>query len=365
VSYTGKIYLSDEGYGHIVRQRAVIEELKILQPKIELTLQTSQHLEAAKRFIPNVKYIDRFNNIVWHKQVNGSPDVPRIREQYAHYSETSKLFLDREMAEEEQYDFLLSDFVYEVFDLGVKKGIPSFGVAHFTWDWFFSKLYPPPLQSSLIYQLIESAHRASRLYFPPFTPKEILMQYRGKAIEVPLILRKEIDHKVTEYKNRFKVLIADSGSGILADSIAKALDSVANLSDFVFFVTDKFKCENENVHYIPATDLIVDYVSDMDLVIGRAGFNTISECIGLRTPMLLIGEAMNPEINENILMLKQYHLGSFISLFTFENELGKFLPSFLDHEYRFIKSSMQKHEILSNGAEVIARDMLEHMDQIS
>jgi aminopeptidase-like protein len=77
--------------------------------------------------------------------------------------------------------------------------------------------------------------------------------------------------------------------------------------------------------------------------------------------MLLIGEAMNPEMNENILLLKKQHLGSFISMQTFENGLGFYLPAFLKHEYKMIQSMMSKHEIASNGAEVITNDLLNHL----
>jgi UDP-N-acetylglucosamine:LPS N-acetylglucosamine transferase len=97
----------------------------------------------------------------------------------------------------------------------------------------------------------------------------------------------------------------------------------------------------------------------MDLVIGRAGFNTISECIGLRTPMLLIGEAMNPEMNENILNLKKAHLGTFIGLKTFMHDLGKFLPTFLEHEYKFIARELKNHEFETNGASTIAKTIYE------
>jgi UDP-N-acetylglucosamine:LPS N-acetylglucosamine transferase len=106
---------------------------------------------------------------------------------------------------------------------------------------------------------------------------------------------------------------------------------------------------------------MVDYINDMNLVIGRAGYNTISECIGLRTPMLLLGEAMNPEINENIIMLKHQHLASFISLETFTDHLDEFLPRFIQHEFRFIHDSVQQHEIETNGAEVIAHHILEQV----
>ena len=127
---------------------------------------------------------------------------------------------------------------------------------------------------------MQLAGKATRLYFPPFTPEEIIHHYQGKALEVPLILHHKIEHKVSNHRDKFKVLIMDSGAGVLSESIKKALYSVKSLDDYLFFVSDKFDTDQKNVRTIPSTDLMVDYVADMDLVIGRAGFNTISECVG-------------------------------------------------------------------------------------
>lgn len=355
-----KIYLSDEGFGHIVRQRAVVEELLLVRPKTEITVQTKTQIAAAGRFIPGAQLIERFNNIQWDKQENGSPDLKKIKDRYSDYIKVSKDYIDSEK-ENFNYDFSISDFVYEAFEVSKARRKPSFGVAHFTWDWFFSKLYPPPVHTDVINHFMKMASQATRLYFPPFTPEEIIHHYKGKAMEVPLILHHKIEHKASAHKGKFKVLIMDSGAGVLSQSIRKALKTVKPLDDFLFFVSDKFSGDQHNVVTIPSSDLMVDYVADMDLVIGRAGFNTISECVGLRTPMLLIGEAMNPEMNENILLLKKQHLGSFISIDTFERELGKFLPSFLKHEYGHIKATMRDHSIATNGAEVIVKDILEHL----
>jgi len=355
-----KVYLSDEGFGHIVRQRAIVEVLREKLQPLELTLQTQAHIEAAGNYIPGAKLIKRFNNIQWDKQINGSPDLSKISKRYENYITQSQQYVDEECADFE-YDAILSDFVYEAFPIGKRMGVKSFGVAHFTWDWFFSKLYPPPVHTDVIRHFMSMADMATRLYFPPFTPEEIIHHYKGKALEVPLILHSKIDHKEVDEGGKFKVLIMDSGAGVLSESIRKALKSVAHLDDFLFFVSSKFETEQANVRHIPQQTLMVDYVANMDLVIGRAGFNTISECIGLRTPMLLIGEAMNPEMNENILLLKKQHLGSFISMQTFENGLGAYLPSFLKHEYRMIKSMMNEHEIASNGAEIITNDLLTYL----
>jgi len=355
-----KLYLSDEGFGHIVRQRAVMEELRRQMPELDVTLQTETQIDTAERFIPQVKLVKRFNNIRWDKQLNGSPDLIKIKERYADYINVSEDYIKTELAEYD-FDFTISDFVYEAFEVAKYKNKPSFGVAHFTWDWFFSKLYPPAVHTDVINHLLAMTEKATRIYFPPFTPEEIVHHYKGKAIEVPLILKQSIEHKLSNGEKCFKILIMDSGTGILSEAILNALRRMEDFKEFLFFVNDKLNIAQENVRKIPAGDLMVDYVADMDLVIGRAGFNTISECIGLRTPMLLIGEAMNPELNENILLLKRQNLGSFISLDTFERELDRFLPDFLKHEYVIIKKMMESHEIETNGAEVIVKDMLNYL----
>lgn len=357
----GKIYLSDEGYGHIVRQRAVMEALRERQPLLDFTVQTHRHMEAVKRIIPGISYTDRYNNITWHKHPNGSPDLNRIAASFEDYLVRSEAYIKRELDQEASPDFVISDFVYEAFSVAKARGIPSFGVAHFTWDWFFSKLYPPVVPGEVMKRFFAQAKSADVLYFPPFTPEEILHYYRDNAIEVPLIVRTEFSHKAPERNGKFRVLIMDSGAGVLRGSILKALNSVEELDDIQFFVSSTLQCANTNVCYLPEGELMVDYVRDMDLVIGRAGFNTISECIGLRTPMLLIGEAMNPEMNENILNLKKVGLGSFISLDTFEEDLHRFLPHFIAQEYQSIKDNMASHEMPLNGAAVIADDLLSRL----
>lgn len=355
-----RIYLSDEGYGHIVRQRAILEVLQKLRPELTATVQSHTHIDAAARMMPGVALIDKFNNIRWDKQPNGSPDTRAISERFADYEEVSDRFIREELLHDHP-DFIISDFVYEAFAIGQNNGIPAFGVAHFTWDWFFSKLYPPPITTPVMTRFFTLAKSARRLYFPPFTPEEILHYYRGNMMEVPLILRSGARHKHPEANGKFRVLILDSGAGILAGAIAQALQSVRELDDFQFFVSSSIQTQNKNVSFIDKNDLMVDYVKEMDLVIARAGFNTISECIGLRTPMLLIGEAMNPEINENIINLKKVGLGSFISLETFATGLAEFLPNFLAHEYKTLAFNMANHDLPLNGAEVIAHDILDHL----
>ena len=352
-----KVYLSDEGYGHIVRQRCVIAELQRVMPALAIEVQTSVHLEAAMRMIPGVNFIHKYNNISWDKHPGGSPDTAAIELRYQDHQVKAEKMIQEEILDL-QADFILSDFVYEAFRIGKLRNIPAFGVAHFTWDWFFSKMYPPPVSTQLIKFWMSCAADAKRLYFPPFTPEEIIRYYGPKARQVPLILHREIERKNLDSEGKFKILIIDSGAGVLNDSVNAALTHIAGLNDYVFYVSSRYYREQENLRFIPENEMLADYVASMDLVIGRAGFNTISECIGMRTPMLLIGEAMNPEMTENITMLKKRHLGSFISLDTFERGLRDFLVSFLAQEFKLIEEEMKSHEMNTNGAEMIVDDIL-------
>ena len=109
-----KVYITDEGFGPIVRQNAIIKELNRLQPDLKITCQLERHLEQAQKLIPECNFINRYNNITWHKTKDGFPDVEEIKKSYALYNERSDEFIKNEL-KDFNYDFVLSDFVYEAF----------------------------------------------------------------------------------------------------------------------------------------------------------------------------------------------------------------------------------------------------------
>jgi uncharacterized protein (TIGR00661 family) len=354
------VYITDEGFGPIVRQNAIITQLQKMSPGINFTCQLEKHLDHAKKVMPQCEFVSKYNNITWHKTADGFPDIAEIKKQYSNYEERSDAFIKTEI-EEFDYDFVISDLVYEAFEVAGKKKVPAFGVAHFTWDWFFSKLYPLPLRSSLIDRFLEQASQATAFYFPPFTPREILNQYKNIGVQVPLIVGEHNKKPNVRKENKRNVLIMDSGSGVLHQQIKSALVQLDKLKDYHFFVSSQFGLSGDNITLIDSSEFFIDYIPQMDLVIGRAGFNTISECIALKTPMLLLSEAMNPEMNENIINIKYEGLGSFISLDQFTVGFENYLPRFFDAEYRTIYDNIKNHTLPCNGAEVVAADILNRL----
>ncbi len=353
-----KVYLSDEGYGHLVRQVAIHKALIAKEPGLEFLFQTSHHLERLKHLLPDQSYSDRFNNIVWEKNGDGTPNNERISQYFSDYESRKREYLLKE-SEDEHYDLSISDFVYEAFDIAAERNIPSFGVAHFTWEWFFGKLYPPPLSRNLINTFLNSADKATKLFFPPFTPGEILTRFKKNSVQIPLIVNLETSPKLEKPSDKFTILFIDSGAGIMQSTFQSCIKSLENSDEFFALGSEKILPESTRYfHAIPREHLLVDYINVADLVIGRAGFNTISECIAYRTPMLLLGEANNPEMLENIMELKRQGLASFVAREHLEKDALGTLKTFIDSEYPVISERMQSHEMGIDGADVVAREIL-------
>ncbi len=352
-----KIYTSDEGFGHLVRQKAINDQLRALCPNLQSTLQTKTHMHAAKLIFDDITFVEKFNNISWAKTGSGTPDLEAITRDYADYLERSEAHIASD-TDVENHTFVISDFVYEAFEIANAKGVPVFGVAHHTWDWFFSKLYPLPVRTRILRRLHEQARSAQQIYFPPLTPPDILNAYQDNCQEVPLIVRERADMPSITGKHEFKVLILDSGSRLLSGRMQRALEQLHKIEDIHFFVPEYFAIQADNVTLIGNDEVLLDYMPEMDLVICRAGFNTISECIAHRTPLLLVSEALNPEMESNMLLMKQHGLASFVSLDKLADRFGPTLFDFLDGEYDLVKRHMGDHEFRTDGARVVAEDIL-------
>ncbi len=356
-----KLYITDEGFGPLVRQSAVLKELALLIPSLKVLIQSQRHIEDAKRIIPGFEYHNKFNNILWHKTERGTPDREKIEKYYNGYNQLSNEYIVKELEENNQVDFIISDFVYEAFEIAKKMNIPSFGIAHFTWDWFFSQFYPPAINHEVIYKMMERANMADILFFPPYTPKEIIQFYGKKVVEVPLIVRyhtpltKELD------KKKKHILFIDSGSGVNKIAMQTIANQLHLLENYQFYLPEKLNILAENITLISESELLLDYISSMDLVVGRAGFNSISECIACRTPMLLFGETLNPEMRENKFFVKEDGLGSFTSLEKLVENTEKVLDDFFEGEYDIIKRNMLSHNYRTDGAKVIAEIIAERV----
>ena len=354
-----KIFASDEGFGHIVRQKAIIDELTKLSD-VDIVFQTWKHFGAAKKFVgAKVRYNQQFNNIMTVKRKDGSLDIEKTYEWFMKkYPENSSKMIKEELGKMD-YDFVISDFVPEAFQISKSTGIPNCGVGHFTWDWFFSKLYP--WDKTLANTLNTYVKNMDEIYFPPLTPNENLEKFEDRAKLVPFVISKDYLGKKTKSRRKFTVSVSDSGTGALYHVIQKNLPVFKRMTEFHFILPPGFKAKAKNITVVSKTEDMPKLIPKSDLVVSRAGFNTITMCIVARVPLLLVEETGSPEVEENLRKVYDLGLCGEMSPIDYARNFDAVLRRFLSEDYDSVLRAMKNYRFKTNGAEVIAKSILKRI----
>jgi len=371
-----KIYLSDEGFGPLIREKEIIKSLTTKDKNLTPVIQTERHFNDINWIIgKDIKKIKKNNLIEWSKNLDGSPNLKNIEKFFLNYQKNSKKFF-KEETKNKNLKFIISDFSPDAFNIAKKLNIPSYGVAHFSWDWFFSKLYfknnhNTHIRNSVLSFWEKAIHNATKIFCPPFTPIEVLEKYEKKIIQTPFIVKKILKNNryetdiiadmIRKIDRKYKVLIIDSGSKVLFYELKKILKETSKvIDDYQFFVPQAFaKLKSDNISILPNNSIFSDYIPYIDVVIGRAGFNTISECMYHKTPIILISENGNPETKENIFNLVVNNLGHYYNIK--EDKLHKFLPKYFSQTHSFYKEILLNKKFKFNGAEFIANNIIKSL----
>ena len=92
------------------------------------------------------------------------------------------------------------------------------------------------------------------------------------------------------------------------------------------------------------------YIASIDFIIARGGFNTITECLILKKPALLMYETNNKEILYNISHLKKKSLCDIIFKFDFKKKFYNKIFFFVKFKKNIILKNLLKQNFKSNGA---------------
>ena len=360
------IFISDVGFGHMVRQRQIILELIKQFKNISITVFHSKNLKVLKKSFGNkIKYVKNFNNIFLYKKdyknTLGELDIQKTKYEMSKWEQRSNFFLKKNSKKLSQFDFFISDLVPEISNYAYKLGKPCFSVCHYTWDWFFKKLFKK--NHRFITILKKFTNLSSKFYFPPFT-YSLIKKSSNKVLNVNLIANKIIKRKKLK-KN--SILLMNNGTEVLSSKIENIIPEIIKLKEYKFFLSttilkkkllDQVK-KSKNI-YLINNELkhTYNFISKVDFVIARGGFNTISECIISNTPCLLAGEKNNPEIDENIKAVKNHHLFDSIKdkdwhPKNFNNRIQKYINS----KKIILNKDTNNNKFKNNGAKTIVKDM--------
>ena len=350
------IFISDVGFGHMARQRKIIYEFFKQIKNIEITIINSSVIKLIKEeFKERCNYLNLNNNIKLYKTKLGKLDILKTRKSFKNWrvrKEKNILLLQKIL---KNFNFIISDFVPEAFELAEKLNIPSYGICHYTWSWFMGEI---GVHEGQVAHMNEIEKKARKIFFPPFVPQGSIKDFKKeKILNVNFIVNQSINNKIKSIKSKKVILIMDSGTKILSNQISKTLYEISNLDNYFFYIGTtslkkkdiNFLLKQKNIIPIEGLKNVYSEINNVDYVVARAGFNTLSECIIFKKPTLFVDEDNNPEINENIKYIKKFKLGSIFSSNDWKKEFPKRLNKFVKYEAKLIQKKLRMFTTKYNG----------------
>ena len=365
------IFISDEGFGHSVRQKILISEFLKYNPNIKFTIFNNKRLLFLKEYFGNKLnysvYPITLNTI---KKKNGELDIAKTKKILRNWPNKSNLIIRKLLKNKKKLDFdiIISDLVPEAFKLAKILNIPAYGVARFSWDWFFYNTEFRMLEE--IKLIKNNLQLANKIYFPTILNNKILSNDNLNFHETNLIFNKNIFREGTneffKSKNTYKCLIMDNGTKTNSSLIQKTVKFLKNMKHIDFYISvdnfpdklRKYIAQEKNLIPILGLKNMHRLISFVDFVVARGGFNTISELLIFKKPALLVTEEKNPEVKINIDQMYKLNYCSVLKQTSFLSKFEKKINSFISHDMDYIKKNLQNSKIKSNGANQIIRSIV-------
>lgn len=291
-------FISDHGFGHATRSCAVIQEL--IQCEVPVCVITSVPIWLFKEILStmvdsiqfistqvDVGFVQKTPTTIDHKQTlnnleqfwgNINPKVTDIAHQLSTWKATR--------------------VVYDITPLGPlvaeKLNIPSIAISNFSWDWLYEKLSNQVIEYAKYVKFISNAYKKTKLFLKlPYCAQiksfeSIPFKQLGWISLRSTIPRNQVRKLLELDMNTKYALYTFGGHEFQVDikqwKIPKdwkiVLVEVKNQNDnpSVKIISREFLNKN-NIQR-------VDLVNAMDIVVGKTGYGTVSECIVHGVPML-------------------------------------------------------------------------------
>lgn len=371
------IFISDVGFGHLVREKEVVINLFKVFKNIRVTFFCRDNINILRAKFSGFKkekyifYKSNFNNISLFNNKIGVLNKKKTLNFLKSWDKRVKKSLSIYDKKLKHFDILISDLVPEIFYYSKLNNKISFGICHFTWGWFFSEIFKNEKINKQISLMNTYTNLANKIYLPPFTPKENLKILKNfKEVSFIADIKKKI---LLNKKSNNNVLIMDNGTGAISDLISSTLPYIKNIEGYFFYIgityldkKTKILIENSDNMVIINNNLktMYSYIPKVDYVVARAGFNTITECLIYKKPSLLMGEKNNPEILENMKNMSSKNLCFELRNHNFGKNFLKTLRLF-EKKKNKIELNLHKSNFKYNGALQIAKDIKKIFNQKS
>ena len=302
-------FLSYEAYAHVIRQRAVIEELLKFKKDLKITIITNTRLRELKKFFLNrVKYLN-LHNLIETKKDKGTLDLKGTKKIFQNWYKKEELWTKTIVKKFKKVDLIISDSVPQAFKLKKFYKCLAVNISHFSWDWYYSIHYKK--DDKILKKLKKYYGFVDKFFNLPYSPPSLSIK-KSKKKYINFITYGNFKSKKLNH-SKINCLIMDNGTKSLSSSIENILPKIMINKKINFFIgTDslskkskKIIIKSSNMTSISGLKNMHSYISSVDFIIARGGYNTLTECLILKKPSLLMYETNNKEIFYNISQLKR------------------------------------------------------------
>ena len=279
------------------RQSVVIRALHEKVPQIKMGVKTSVSDWFIGESVPRGTMVDACSLDVGVIQSDSlNLDIEAALTAYSSLIDRKDEIIEREVkwCRDNGVKLIVSDIVPFAFEIGDVLGIPSIGVANFSWDWIYEpyvKRYP--VYEQVVADIRGSESKCTLCLTTPFSGDLRAFPHRQ---EIPLICRKSVHSKPEARRTAglpsYKKIVLISFGGFGLNDIDKV---EPDIDDDTIIVVTQPDIDKRGWTYFAREDMAArniiypDLVRAADAVITKPGYGIVSECIANGTGMIYVG----------------------------------------------------------------------------
>ena len=347
-------YISSHGFGHAARQKPIIDLLS--QQGFPIYIRTA----APQKFFtaPQTDYHHQRYDIGLIQPDALHVDVRASFRWYGDFlkQQTKLIASETSFIRKQNIQLIVADMPPIAAEIASQAGIPCIMITSFTWDWIYEYYMDDYPQYHFIVDAIRTSYAKTTLALQmPFAhPFDMF----PNVLTIPLVCT-PTTKTASEVRAEFQIsdeqhIALVSMGGMSWESHELAL--LAEYPNWVFLLPEMKSVDLGDLHNIRQVPLTYanyhNLIAASDLVIGKAGGSTVSECIAHRVDMIY---TIRDDYRENELLHNalQAHSGSrFVEKHEFNPQTWL---SMLDS---VTNAPKQELAILTNGADVAVHHII-------
>ncbi len=307
-------YVTNHGLGHATRTIAVVRELLKESEELRITFITSGRTkeflkESLSHYKNRTSFYESSLDIGLRLNNFDEPNLNEMKKELLNYINNVEWTIKKESKDLKSHDLIISDVVPHAFEVANKLEIPSILLSNFTWY----EMYKGILKNEPTVEKLDEMYSKAKysIQLAGYSGKNY-----GKFVKRGWIARKpsEIDSKMIRKnissKGYQKVVYLGIGMSV---SMENDLDEMIKANQkYAFVVPSSFPEKYPNVFVIPKNYLeSQNYVYASDICVIKSGWSTVSECITMGKPTVVIERKNIPEdVNTQKFLKEEYGIKS-------------------------------------------------------